>query len=355
MFESYNYNTGKNKNISQNKKETGCFLGHESFNDAERVINDAFFDYGKRLTAFFKAINSSSFYGQRKEDRDKIVLRKVKEIQSLRFGLTDSLVLGVGELPIEDIERKRLLNKIQINSEVYIFFIREIQDINNIIDSKNVNFKNIVSAEMQQHIAMTIITNPDGAGDNFEHAIDIAWKACDFSKTGVDAREYFNNDLSLSLKKGIYGLVSAYYHYSQDGYKVIFPDAKLDANAMIDLIVVNEEDMDDETKKKLYSTGIDVNNLKNLNNLPDEIKKYIFKVQVKCTGDREPRLEKEFKYVEKNKLSYDEIGYDFFKSQGELSNFNCKFLSLPLSEAKRYMKGEDYGHKESGKNNFAVN
>ncbi len=124
---------------------------------------------------------------------------------------------------------------------------------------------------------------------------------------------------------------------------------------MTDLFIINEKEMmnigDIKLREKLLKEYRDLEwqDFDKVNNISNQLKQYIFKVQVKCHGNSNaPIREEEYWFDKDKKVNYNNRLGIFFRNQGRQYDFNCKFLTLPIEEAKRLIDenkgGEDYAH-----------
>lgn len=203
------------------------------------------------------------------------------------------------------------------------------------------NEHNIKLAEMQQHLAMSIIKNPK---ENFPL----------FSEMSARLSKIYNfsDQQSASLEGGVVGLIGAYHHYRKKGYKVLFATPKTDASKQTDLYLVKWGRLISEEKEILTREGIE-----KIDNLPLDIRNEVSKAQVKChiNKDKPTRdiifdlatnsaYEKEADLIEGNALysisDYDyrpDEAYIFFKNQCA-GLTNGRFLDIKINDAKSYIE-----------------
>lgn len=318
-----------NKNNKEESSKTKQILEladlskDENFQQASEILEGIFITYNKDcLGRVIGKLKNSKFCARYDWEREIIKNKKFSELRECRKEMLSRLEKNINNLRIEDQEKRELMFRVKLFKAMHSFFEKDLE-----ASDDNLKMINVVSnqecANCQQEIAMEIIKKPDFSIREFEKYKEVA------------ADYYQSEDLFESRKRGIYGLVGAYHYYSKKGNKVIFPYPKLDAKAMIDLFVIDDKDINEEARNELDQ--LNWGNLSSINKISDNLKRFIFKAQIKCHEEPlVPTKEKQYNYIadKEKKIRYNDPTYQFFISQGRATDFNCKQLDISLEDAQ---------------------
>ena len=161
---------------------------------------------------------------------------------------------------------------------------------------------NVTTAEMQQSLAQLVVTNIRLASERSQakdsetstrYLEDAAFSLLNtmaVSAMGLSAGTALHN----AVKSGVYGTAAAYFIYSdprlnkfKKSFKVIFPSPYIDAIDGTDLVLIDEENIPEQTKAEIMKALQIYSEEGNgaLDALSKEAKGYVYKVQVKSRSN----------------------------------------------------------------------
>ncbi len=293
--------------------------------EAESILEQNFALYNKKLSSFFT--NFSNIFDEEKKKG------RFRELRAYKLHMLNGINKAIENLHIEDAEKDELLFRTNLFYLMHSTFEKNAQGLCPCIDGKKVkngNEHNIACAKAQQYAVMSIITKPETSLKLFE----------DYKKV---AKNIYNNEKIFNgIKVGVYGMAGAYHYYNEKGYKVIMPNPKLDACQEIDLILVDDKNINSGLKKKIVEIDwMEIDNLEKMHGIDKELKKFIYKVQVKSHSDsNRPTEEIEFDDSKDKEVDYynkNDGTAKFFKAQGVGTGFKCKYFDISFADAKKYI------------------
>jgi hypothetical protein len=245
-------------------------------------------------------------------------------------------------------DKDNLKNRVMLSSLIRNFFDRELQQVSTgkkmrLENQKSGtdNISNLLSAEIQQYIAIWLIKNPKENYKLFKENIESA-------KNIYNLPPHINE----SLEVAVAGLVGAYHYYREKGYKVNIAQPETDASKETDLFVVKWGLLTPDEKNIITEEGVE-----KVDDFSEEIKNEIFKVQVKCHRNNNEKT-REIVYDYKKNKAYDgesnyvegvdiysisnydyrpDEDYLFFKNQC-YQRSNGRFLDMKYQDALMYLE-----------------
>jgi hypothetical protein len=352
------------KTVVQKELETQNDQGPESHDDFTREIEQMTKHYyreaGKTYSNYFRTDLTKRRIMLENLQRKRVlqsmaVKERIKQHRPLTIRqLNQSLDTAERDLswnqrqPVVDfeLERTSMNLKIDMFSRLNYYFERVFNQEKGAGSHKQEkidNLNNVLKAEIQQFVAMAMVVDPQGQSKELQKYRQICTDVY-----GLEAKHFEG------FKRGVYGLVGAYYKYAALGYKVIFPPPEVDANQETDLFLIRYQDAPRDIQRLL--DDVDYNNI---NKADKRLKLYIVKTQVKCHANLE-RGTREFKYdyrngsvemekadfggvIDKKQLSaYNNTNTDeywFFKNQCQQYGFSGTFIDFSEGEVeKKYLQ-----------------
>lgn len=311
-------------------KEIRHLSGAENLEEAEKIIEQNFSVYEKKIGGFFEALKNI----RDANIRFKFGQKRYGELKNYRKKMVSGYEEEIKNLNIEEKEKNDLLFKINLFNLAHNSFEKNSRELDEFANkgrnAKNRCLNDIACAEAQQYIAMAIIQNPRKTLEEFEKLEETA------------ANSYLAKEIYYGARNGIYGLVGAFHYFSdytdpetkaKKNFSVLFPNPKLDANNKTDLIAVDINGLTDEQRRQCDDIEwSNIEDRKSLKKIPADLKKYIYLVQVKCHHQDTPTFE--LNHETGDHVIDREKTKNFFTEQGEQDGFNCKYLDISLKDAK---------------------